>query len=106
MTRILSAALTAAVLAAGLFSLAACSGSNLSFQVGNCINWSIGSDGNQVPMKVSCQHPPDPDIDVVRAIALSGQSCRTGEPLLHRTGRRDSLPGGRIRHVVQRLNMG
>jgi hypothetical protein len=55
MTRILSAALTAAVLAAGLSSLAACSGSNLSFQVGNCINWSIGSDGNQVPMKVSCQ---------------------------------------------------
>ncbi len=79
MTRILFAALTAAVVAAGLFSLAACSGSNPSFQVGNCINWSIGSDGNQVPMKVSCQHPPDPDIDVVRAIAPSGQSCRTGD---------------------------
>jgi hypothetical protein len=79
MIRILFAAPTAAVLAAGLFSLAACSGSNPSFQVGNCINWSIGSDGNQVPMKVSCQHPPDPDIDVVRAIAPSDQSCRTGD---------------------------
>lgn len=79
MIRILSAALTAAVLAAGLFSLVACSGSSPSFQVGNCINWSIGSDGNQVPMKVSCQRPPDPDIDVVRAIAPSGQSCRTGD---------------------------
>lgn len=74
-----SAALTVAVFAAGSFGLAACSGSSPSFQVGSCINWSTDSNGNQVPLKVSCQHPPDPDIDVVKAVASGGQSCTTGD---------------------------
>lgn len=50
-----------------------------SFQVGDCINWSIDSNGAQVPLKVNCSHPPDPAIDVVKAIAPSGQSCTVGD---------------------------
>jgi hypothetical protein len=28
---------------------------------------------------VNCSHPPDPAIDVVKAIAPSGQSCTVGD---------------------------
>lgn len=64
---------------AGTLVLGGCANSADSFQVGNCINWSVDSNGNNVPMKVSCNNPPDPDIDVVKAIVPSGQSCRVGD---------------------------
>ena len=70
--------LAAALVAAGSLVLTGC-GSSMSFQVGDCINWSIDSNGNQVPLKVNCNHPPDPAIDVVKAIAPSGQSCSVGD---------------------------
>jgi hypothetical protein len=71
--------LATAVTAAGIFILAGCGSSSPSFQVGDCINWSTDSNGNQVPLKVSCNNPPDPDIDVVKAVAPSGQSCTVGD---------------------------
>ena len=64
---------------AGIFILAGCGTSSPTFQVGDCINWSIGSNGNQVPMKVGCNNPPDPAIDVVKAIVQTGQSCTAGD---------------------------
>lgn len=63
----------------GLFTLTGCGSSGVTFNVGSCINWSIGSDGSQVPLKVSCSHPPDPEIDLVKAIAHGGQSCTIGD---------------------------
>jgi hypothetical protein len=70
--------LSISLLAVASFALAGC-GSSPSFAVGNCINWSTDSSGNQIPLKVSCNNPPDPDIDVVKAIATSGQSCAAGD---------------------------
>jgi len=37
------------------------------------------ADGSQVPLKISCRNPPDPDIDLVKSIAASGQSCTVGD---------------------------
>jgi hypothetical protein len=71
--------IAAACLAAGSLTLAGCGSSAPAFSVGSCINWSIGSDGSQVPLKVSCSNLPDPDIDLVKAIAASGQSCAVGD---------------------------
>jgi len=67
--------LAVGVTAAGTLVLGGCVSSAQSFQIGNCINWSIDSNGDNVPMKVSCNNPPDPDIDVVKAIVPNGQSC-------------------------------
>lgn len=72
-------AIAAAALALGSLTLAGCGSPGSSFSVGSCINWSTGSDGGQVPLKVSCNNPPDPDIDLVKAIAPSGQSCTVGD---------------------------
>jgi hypothetical protein len=69
----------ATALVLGLFTLAGCGSPDSTFSVGSCINWSIGSDGGQVPLKVSCSHPPDPDIDLVKAIAPGGKSCTVGD---------------------------
>jgi hypothetical protein len=73
------AAAGASILAVASLMLAGCGSSAATFSVGECINWSIDSNGNQVPLKVSCSHPPDPDIDVVKAITSSGQSCTVGD---------------------------
>jgi len=75
----LAGCLAVGVTAAGTLVLGGCASSAPSFQVGNCINWSIDSSGNSVPMKVSCNNPPDPDIDVVKAIVSNGQSCTIGD---------------------------
>jgi hypothetical protein len=72
--------LCASALTAATAFIAGCGpSSGPSFQVGDCINWSINSNGAQVPLKVNCSHPPDPAIDVVKAIAPSGQSCTVGD---------------------------
>lgn len=71
--------LVAVALTVGPFTLAGCSSTIASFPVGSCINWSTDSNGNQVPLNVSCSHPPDPDIDVIKAIAPDGQSCTVGD---------------------------
>lgn len=72
--------LFASALTAGTALIAGCGpSSGPSLQVGDCINWSTGSNGAQVPLKVDCSHPPDPAIDVVKAVAPSGQSCTTGD---------------------------
>ena len=72
--------LCASALTAAMPLIAGCDqSSGPSFQVGDCINWSIDSSGAQVPLKVNCNHPPDPAIDVVKAIAASGQSCTVGD---------------------------
>ncbi len=70
--------LAVAATAAGTLVVGGCASAQ-SFQVGNCIDWSIDSTGTNVPMKVSCQSPPDPAIDVVKAIVPSGQSCTVGD---------------------------
>lgn len=75
----LAAAASASILAVASLMLAGCGSSSPTFSVGACINWSADSNGNQVPLKVSCSHPPDPDIDVVKAIAPSGQACTVGD---------------------------
>ena len=69
----------AVVATAGALTLGGCASSGQTFQVGNCLNWSVDSNGNNIPIKVSCNNPPDPDIDVVKAIAPSGQSCSVGD---------------------------
>jgi hypothetical protein len=71
--------LGASFLAVGSLMLTGCGSSSAVFHAGDCINWSIDSNGIQVPLKVSCHNPPDPAIDVVKAIAPSGQSCTTGD---------------------------
>ena len=72
--------LYACALAAATAIIAGCGpSSGPSFQVGDCINWTIDSNRAQAPLKVNCSHPPDPAIDVVRAIAPSGQSCTVGD---------------------------
>jgi hypothetical protein len=72
--------LCACTLTAATALIAGCGpSSGPSFQVGDCINWSIDSNGAQVPLKVNCNHPADPEIDVVKAIAPSGQSCTVGD---------------------------
>ena len=73
------AAASASILAVASLMLAGCGSSSPTFSVGDCINWSSDSNGNQVPLKVRCSHPPDPDIDVVKTIAPSGQSCTVGD---------------------------
>lgn len=73
------AAASASILTAASLILAGCGSSSATFSVGDCINWSVDSNGNQIPLKVSCAHPSDPAIDVVKAVSPGGQSCTVGD---------------------------